>query len=219
MNAGEFERVTKQGHRVWLNASYTPVTDAEGKVAKVIKIATDITAFKMPVLQVRDIVSNMAQGDLTRTFDMASEGYVQEMGEALNVAIENLNALLGSIGKNANLVANASSSVLEKSEGAKNNTAEVASAIAQMAKGAQDQAIKTDESSKLVEQVKASSSDMEEKANSIYQTAEKGQQSCDNGLKIIKNLIQNMSGINDSASVTSASIGFWRNGPKRSGVH
>ena len=205
-NTGEFERITKNGKKVWLNASYTPVRDAEGKVVKIIKIAADITAVKMPVLQVRDLIASMAQGDLTRQFDMTAEGYVQEMGDALNVAIENLNALLGNIGKNAGLVADSSSGVLEKSEGAKNNTAEVASAIAQMAKGAQDQALKTDESSKLVEQVKTSSSDMEEKANSIYRTAEKGQQRCENGLKTIKNLISNMSGINDSAKVTSESI-------------
>ena len=206
VKAGEFERVTKKGHRVWLNASYTPVKDTEGKVVKVIKIATDASAIKLPVLQVRDIISNMAQGDLTQKFDTVGEGYVQEMGEALNIAIENLNDLLGSIGKNANTVANSAASVLEQSEGAKSNTAEVASAIAQMAKGAQDQALRTDESSKLVEQVKSSSSDMEDKANSIYQTAERGQQSCENGLKIIKNLINNMGGINDSASVTSESI-------------
>ena len=205
-NTGEFERITKNGKKVWLNASYTPVRDAEGKVVKIIKIAADITAVKVPVLQIRDLIASMAQGDLTQQFDMTAEGYVQEMGDALNVAIENLNALLGNIGKNAGLVASSSSSVLEKSEGAKNNTAEVASAIAQMAKGAQDQALKTDESSKLVEQVKASSSDMEEKANSIYQTAEKGQQRCENGLKTIKNLISNMGGINDSAKVTSESI-------------
>ena len=206
VNAGEFERVTKQGHQVWLNASYTPVKDVNGQVAKVIKIATDISNVKTPILQVRDIISKMAQGDLTQEFNVVSDGHVQEMGDALNVAIENLNALLGSIDKNADLVANSSTSVLEKSEGARNNTAEVASAIAQMAKGAQDQALKTDESSKLVEQVKASSSDMEDKANSIYQTAEKGQQSCENGLKTIKNLIENMGGIDDSASTTSESI-------------
>lgn len=208
VKTGEFERVTKQGHRVWLNASYTPVKDDNGQVTKVIKIASDISAVKTPVLQVRDIISKMAQGDLTQKFDTASEGYVQEMGDALNIAIENLNALLSTIGKNADLVANASSSVLGKSEGAKNNTTEVASAIAQMAKGAQDQAIKTDESSKLVEQVKESSIEMENKANSIYQTAEKGQKSCEDGLKIIKNLIVNMGGITDSASTTSESIGI-----------
>ena len=206
IQSGEFKRQTRTGEEVWINASYTPIKDFNGNVVKVIKIATDISALKMPILQVRDIIASMAQGDLTRQFDMTAEGYVQEMGDALNVAIENLNALLGNIGKNAGLVADSSSGVLEKSEGAKNNTAEVASAIAQMAKGAQDQALKTDESSKLVEQVKASSSDMEEKANSIYRTAEKGQQRCENGLKTIKNLISNMGGINDSAKVTSESI-------------
>ena len=206
IQSGEFKRQTRTGEEVWINASYTPIKDFNGNVVKVIKIATDISALKTPILQVRDIIASMAQGDLTRQFDMTAEGYVQEMGDALNVAIENLNALLGSIGKNADLVADSSSGVLEKSEGAKNNTAEVASAIAQMAKGAQDQALKTDESSKLVEQVKASSSDMEEKANSIYRTAEKGQQRCENGLKTIKNLISNMGGINDSATVTSESI-------------
>ena len=95
VNAGEFERVTKNGHRIWLNASYTPVRDAEGKVVKVIKIAADITAVKVPVLQVRDLISSVAQGDLTKKFEITAEGYVQEMGDALNVAIENLNALLG----------------------------------------------------------------------------------------------------------------------------
>ena len=206
IQSGEFKRQTRTGKEVWINASYTPIKDLNGNVVKVIKIAADISALKMPILQVRDIIASMAQGDLTRQFDMTAEGYVQEMGDALNVAIENLNALLGNIGKNAGLVADASSGVLEKSEGAKNNTAEVASAIAQMARGAQDQALKTDESSKLVDQVKTSSSDMEEKANSIYQTAEKGQQRCENGLKTIKNLVKNMNGINDSATVTSESI-------------
>ena len=130
IQSGEFKRQTRTGEKVWINASYTPIKDLNGNVVKVIKIAADISALKMPILQVRDIIASMAQGDLTRQFDMTAEGYVQEMGDALNVAIENLNALLGNIGKNAGLVADSSSSVLEKSEGAKNNTAEVASAIA-----------------------------------------------------------------------------------------
>ncbi|MEK6481427.1 PAS domain S-box protein, partial [Catalinimonas sp. 4WD22] len=45
-NAGEFERVTKSGKRIWLSASYTPVRDSVGNIVKVIKIATDITAIK-----------------------------------------------------------------------------------------------------------------------------------------------------------------------------
>lgn len=40
---GEFKRLTKGGEEVWIQASYTPVRNEEGKVVKVIKIATDIT--------------------------------------------------------------------------------------------------------------------------------------------------------------------------------
>ena len=45
-DAGEYRRVTKSGASVWLQASYNPVFDEQGRVIKVIKFATDITAAK-----------------------------------------------------------------------------------------------------------------------------------------------------------------------------
>lgn len=39
-----FLRVTKAGRPVWLQASYNPVRDAEGRAVGVVKLATDITA-------------------------------------------------------------------------------------------------------------------------------------------------------------------------------
>ena len=75
-----------------------------------------------------------------------------------------------------------------------------------MAKGAQDQATRTDESSKLVEKVKTSADEMEQKANAINQAAEKGQKGSENGLKTMKVLVNNMTGIRESAQQTSKSI-------------
>jgi methyl-accepting chemotaxis protein len=43
---GEFQRYTKQGKVVWIQAAYTPIKNNEGKVVSVIKIASDITANK-----------------------------------------------------------------------------------------------------------------------------------------------------------------------------
>ncbi|QXI27353.1 PAS domain-containing methyl-accepting chemotaxis protein [Pseudomonas vanderleydeniana] len=40
---GQFERVTKRGQSVWLEASYNPVYDASGKLCKVVKFASDVT--------------------------------------------------------------------------------------------------------------------------------------------------------------------------------
>jgi PAS domain S-box-containing protein len=41
--SGEFERTTKSGRNIWLQASYNPIVDDSGNVYKIMKIATDIT--------------------------------------------------------------------------------------------------------------------------------------------------------------------------------
>ena len=41
--AGEFERVGNGGRRIFLQASYNPIVDANGKLHKVVKFASDIT--------------------------------------------------------------------------------------------------------------------------------------------------------------------------------
>ncbi len=41
--AGRFERVTKDGNPIWIEATYNPIMDASGKPYKVVKFATDIT--------------------------------------------------------------------------------------------------------------------------------------------------------------------------------
>ena len=42
--SGHFLRLRKDGGEVWLEANYSPILDASGKVSGVIKVATDITA-------------------------------------------------------------------------------------------------------------------------------------------------------------------------------
>jgi len=45
--SAEFRRVGKGGREVWLQASYNPILDANGKPSKVIKFATDVTRQKL----------------------------------------------------------------------------------------------------------------------------------------------------------------------------
>jgi len=42
--AGQYKRIGKGGTEVWIQASYNPIMDADGKPFKVVKYATDITA-------------------------------------------------------------------------------------------------------------------------------------------------------------------------------
>ncbi|MDR3460040.1 MAG: PAS domain-containing methyl-accepting chemotaxis protein [Verrucomicrobiae bacterium] len=46
-NAAEFKRIGKGGKEVWIQASYNPIFDAQGKPFKVVKFATDVTANKL----------------------------------------------------------------------------------------------------------------------------------------------------------------------------
>ena len=45
--AAEYKRIAKGGREVWIQASYNPILDRDGKPCKVIKFATDITAQKI----------------------------------------------------------------------------------------------------------------------------------------------------------------------------
>ena len=40
--AAEYKRVGKGGRTIWIQASYNPIHDADGKIMKVVKFATDI---------------------------------------------------------------------------------------------------------------------------------------------------------------------------------
>lgn len=56
LNRGEFEtgqfmRITKSGAQVWIQASYNPIFDSEGRVIMVVKFATDITAEKKKIVE------------------------------------------------------------------------------------------------------------------------------------------------------------------------
>lgn len=55
--AGTFQRVTKSGNTVWLEATYFPVRDRSGKVTGIIKIALDVTAKHQEALSNDAVIS------------------------------------------------------------------------------------------------------------------------------------------------------------------
>lgn len=52
---GRFERVNKSGQSIWLEATYNPIVDERGKVVKVIKFASDISAKVQQEQQVQQV--------------------------------------------------------------------------------------------------------------------------------------------------------------------
>ncbi|OKH88774.1 PAS domain-containing methyl-accepting chemotaxis protein [Thalassospira sp. TSL5-1] len=56
--AGQFHRLAKGGKSVWIEASYNPIFNAAGKVYKVVKFATDITAQINLLVDLKSMIDN-----------------------------------------------------------------------------------------------------------------------------------------------------------------
>jgi methyl-accepting chemotaxis protein len=84
--AGEFRRLKANGEAVWLQATYTPITDLQGRVFKVIKFASDITAAKLRALEADAGIAAISRSQGVVEFDMegrvigANDNFLALMG-------------------------------------------------------------------------------------------------------------------------------------------
>ncbi|MFP6814590.1 MAG: PAS domain S-box protein [Pseudomonadales bacterium] len=72
--ADEFKRIGKGGKEVWIQASYNPILDLNGKPFKVVKYATDISEQKDAEFQIQRLIDLAAKGELDERLDASSYG-------------------------------------------------------------------------------------------------------------------------------------------------
>ena len=90
-DVGEYQRRGRTGDELWLQASYNPIVDATGKVTKIVKYATDVTAQKRSQLDLAALIQAAAAGQLDRRLDTTGQ-----RGAALAM-ITGINQLMDSI--------------------------------------------------------------------------------------------------------------------------
>jgi methyl-accepting chemotaxis protein len=98
--AAEYMRLGKGGKQVWIQASYNPILDSNGKPVKVVKFATDITervtaAREAARVQsmVENLPTNMMYADanlILRYINPASMKTLRELEQYLPVRVDNL---------------------------------------------------------------------------------------------------------------------------------
>ena len=87
--AGEFKRIANGGREIWIEASYNPVLGHDGKPAKVVKIATEITAKKLrsmsdaSKLAAIDRAQAVIEFKLDGTIITANENFCTALGYSL----------------------------------------------------------------------------------------------------------------------------------------
>ena len=91
-----FKRVTKAGLQVSLQAVYAPVTDEMGRVVKIVKIATDVTAevnannmLRNAVEQAQAVTNAAMAGDLTQRIPLQGKtGPIESLCAGVNALME-----------------------------------------------------------------------------------------------------------------------------------
>ncbi|GAA3960102.1 HAMP domain-containing protein [Hymenobacter antarcticus] len=159
-----------------------------------------------PVLEVSRVVRAISEGDLTQRVDVPTTGDILAMANALNLAVENLNELLGEINDSSQIVGTSSEEMAGKGQEMSRVTVDVALAMQQMAEGAQNQALKTDQAFKLIEEIMQATKETANKADVVNKSAILGEQTSQLGLKTVAEVVKNMEEISSAASQTSRTI-------------
>src|SRR3984885_6576113 len=87
--AAEYKRIGKGGREVWIEASYNPICDTNGKPFKVVKFAIDVTAKKIRSMEYAGKIDAILRAQAVIEFNMdgtiitANENFLGAMGYAL----------------------------------------------------------------------------------------------------------------------------------------
>jgi len=92
-HAAEFKRLAKGGKEIWLQASYNPVFDKDGKPVRVVKFATDVTASKLQIAEFEgkiraiDKAQAVIEFELDGTVITANENFLRIFGYSLGEVV------------------------------------------------------------------------------------------------------------------------------------
>ncbi|WP_339749586.1 PAS domain-containing methyl-accepting chemotaxis protein [uncultured Maricaulis sp.] len=88
--ATEFRRIAKGGKEIWIQASYNPILDKDGKVYKVVKFATDITQQKLETAHAKGQINAIQNSQAVIEFELdgtiltANENFLGALGYQLD---------------------------------------------------------------------------------------------------------------------------------------
>ena len=131
--AEEFLRIGKGGAKVYIQASYNPIFDTNGRVFKVVKFATDVTERVENVHALAAGLNALASGDLTAGLQKIFIPSLEQLRSDFNATLEKLRDTLATISQNARTISASSNEVREASDDLAKRTEQQAASIEETA--------------------------------------------------------------------------------------
>ena len=88
-DSGEYRRIGKGGREVWIQATYNPILDMDGRPMKIVKFAIDVTESKLLNSEFESKVKAVDRGQAVIEFDLdgkvltANDNFLRTMGYSL----------------------------------------------------------------------------------------------------------------------------------------
>jgi methyl-accepting chemotaxis protein len=131
--AAEFKRIGKAGKIAWIQASYNPIFDADGRVFKVVKFATDITERVRAVDDIAGGLMALSRGELTHRITQPFIPSLEKIRTDFNESMEKLRQAMQIVGENAEAIASGSEQIRQASDSLARRTEQQAAAVEQTA--------------------------------------------------------------------------------------
>ncbi len=198
-DAGRYKRVGRGGRDVWIQATYNPIFDANGRPYKVVKFATDITQQveleasvkrraeedQRKVALLLDTVNRAAAGDLTGEIAVSGTDPIDQLADGIRHMMDDLRGVIGKVVNSASEFSGASRDIADRA-----NT---------VASGAQALGATVEEMNASIEELTASINSIADNTKGADQLAKSTQQEAETGARAISRSVEAMELINKSS--------------------
>ncbi|MFK0333822.1 methyl-accepting chemotaxis protein [Rhizobium sp. NPDC090275] len=191
--ADEFMRIGRGGRKVFIQASYNPIFDMNGKVFKVVKFATDVTGRVENVESLAGCLTNLADGNLSQTIEKPFIPSLDRLRTDFNAASEKLRQAMATVAENARAIASGSS--------------EIRSAADELAKRTEQQAASIEETAAALEEITTTVKDSSRRAEEAGQLVGRTRQHAEHSGQVVRDAIGAMDQIENSSREISNIIG------------
>jgi len=192
-DAAQYKRIAKGGREVWIQASYNPIFDPNGKPFKVVKYVTDVTQqvvmsqqLQAAVVETQEVVKAAVEGDLSaRIPTQGKTGEIEALCKGVNTLLQATMTLITSV----------KAAVLEVQSGAD----EIASGNADLSQRTEEQASSLEQTAASMEEMTSSVKQTADNADQANQLAVAARQQAEKGGVIVGSAVTAMSQINTSS--------------------
>jgi methyl-accepting chemotaxis protein len=200
-DAGRYKRVAKGGREVWLQASYNPILDTNGKPFKIVKYATDVTEqmqaaqqLELTVKQTQIAVKAATDGDLTARIPLSNKtGDLEALCKGVNSMFE----------ATSTLVKQVKAAASEVQAGAQ----EISKGNMNLSQRTEEQASSLEETASSMEEMTSTVKATADNAGQANQLAMAARQQAEKGGAVVASAVTAMGGINAASKKIADIIG------------